>query len=594
MNSWLKKRIRLGKIRQKYFVTMLLISILPIAFLGLVSYNITINTLVQKQQQATENHLKASSKSVDLLLRNVINLERLFSWNQDLQTELKKSAENNETKSSTITKETLERINYIIYSYFIDTQDIDSVCLFDIQQRPYCYGNSNSIGDFDNGGSFPEITKEKWYQEGLKGDGSISFFSSNVLVGDQSKDTFSSVKVLRDVNGVFEEKNLGILVVNVKKSLFKRAINESVNNYTMVFDSSGINLNSVYDNSSSGMVEDIHKNTLEETLENLRKEGNLVSSFKNNTTGWILVHIIEEKELFSQSSGIRKATAMLSIFMLVVSLYLSFIASGRLSRPFLYLKSLTADWRGKKQEQSGEIHRDEISEISETFKQVATEHKELTEELIGAQLKEREAELKLLQAQIKPHFLYNTLDSMYWMALINKNHDIAKMAFALSESFKISLSKGKESILVFEELEHIRHYITIQNIRFQNRFTYIEDVDPIILNKPILKLLLQPLVENAIFHGLEPKVGMGTIKVTGRLENQKLVFIVEDDGIGIDDLEKTKKGFGMGNVQERIQLFYGPESGFHVTSVVGKGTKVELCLAVKNGGIADVKSNYFR
>lgn len=214
-------------------------------------------------------------------------------------------------------------------------------------------------------------------------------------------------------------------------------------------------------------------------------------------------------------------------------------------------------------------------------KKLATDTNTESVELILAQLKGSEAELKLLQSQIKPHFLYNTLDSIYWMALLNNNHDIAKMAYALSESFKISLNKGKESILLFEELEHIRHYITIQNIRFQDRFTYIEDVDATILNKPILKLLLQPLVENAIFHGLEPKLGMGTVRLTGKLKHSKLIFTVEDDGIGIKDLEKTKKGFGMGNVQERIQLFYGPDSSFHVTSEVGKGTKIELHLTDK-------------
>lgn len=577
-----KKRLRPGKIRQKYFITMLLISILPIAVLGFISYNIAKNTLAENQLQATAEHLKTSSESADLLLRNVINLERLMSWNQDLQKELKNSAANNEAISSTIDQETLNRIDSIIYSYFIDTQDIDSVCLFDIHYRPYCYGNSNSTGVYDNGGSFPEIAGERWYQEGVDAEGGIAFFSWNVLVGNQSEGTFSSVKLLRDAEGIFEEQNLGMLVVNVKKSLFNRAINESANSQTMVLDDYGSTIQKVYSSPAVSEPDTRHHSTTNEMIKSLKKDENLVSSYRNKTTGWTFVHTIQEAELFEQSSGIRNATALLAIVMVIVSLYLSFLASGRLTRPFLQLKSLTADWSDRKEETENQS-KDEITEIGETFKRVTTENRELSAELIRAQLKEREAELKVLQAQIKPHFLYNTLDSMYWMATINNNPDIAKMALALSESFKISLSKGKEQISVADELAHIRHYMTIQNLRYQDRFTYIEEVEPAIMDRPMLKLLLQPLVENAIYHGLEQKVGNGTIKVTGRKEEQELIFTVEDDGVGIEDLAKTNEGFGMSNVKERLTLFYGPESTFYVTSEVGKGTKIELRFLEKKG-----------
>lgn len=574
--------MRPEKLRQKYFVTMLMISIIPIALLGSISYNIAKNTLADNQLQATSDHLKTSSESADLLLRNVINLERLMSWNQDLQKELKISAENNEATSSMMDRDTLNRIDSIIYSYFIDTQDIDSVCLFDIHYRPYCYGNSNSIGLYDNGGSFPQIAGQRWYQQGIDKEGGISFFSWNVLVGDQSPGTFSSIKLLKDTNGIFKEQNLGMLVVNVKKSLFSRAVNESANSQTMVLDDDGSIVRNIYSSPSANELQVGRHNTVNGLIKSLREDENLVSSYRNETTGWMFVHTIPEKALFEQSRGIRNATALLAIFMVIVSLYLAFLASGRLTRPFLQLKSLTADWSGRKAEE-GNRPRDEITELGETFKRVTTENRELNEELIRAQLKEREAELKVLQAQIKPHFLYNTLDSMYWMATLNNNPDIAKMALALSESFKISLSKGKEQISVKDELDHIRHYMTIQNLRYQDRFTYVEDVDPAMLDKPMLKLLLQPLVENAIYHGLEQKVGPGTIHVIGREDNGLFIFTVEDDGIGMEDVSKANEGFGMSNVKERLTLFYGPESTFNVTSEVGKGTKIELRFPEKKG-----------
>ncbi|MDG0814066.1 sensor histidine kinase [Cohnella rhizosphaerae] len=196
--------------------------------------------------------------------------------------------------------------------------------------------------------------------------------------------------------------------------------------------------------------------------------------------------------------------------------------------------------------------------------------------MLQAQLKEREAELRSLQAQIKPHFLYNTLDSIYWMSMLEEQHDIAQMALSLSESFKLSLNKGKETIPVYKELKHIEHYMIIQNLRYDNRFKYEQEVDSDIMSYEIMKLMLQPLVENAIYHGLEPKVGEGTVRLTGRMDGEFLSFTVIDDGVGMADIRKTEEGYGMRNVRERLEIYYGPTSSFTIRSRPGEGTSIEL------------------
>jgi two-component system, sensor histidine kinase YesM len=180
---------------------------------------------------------------------------------------------------------------------------------------------------------------------------------------------------------------------------------------------------------------------------------------------------------------------------------------------------------------------------------------------------------------------------MYWMASLENNHEVAKMAVALSETFKLSLNNGKDMIPVSKELEHIKHYLTIQNLRFNKRFLYEEEVDPRLLDKEILKLLLQPLVENAIYHGLEPKVGKGTIKLTGSLEDEWIIFTVCDDGVGIADLEATRNGYGMQNVRERLYLCYGEGSELTVSSKVNEGTKVEIRFREKGGQTHEEGSN---
>ena len=269
--------------------------------------------------------------------------------------------------------------------------------------------------------------------------------------------------------------------------------------------------------------------------------------------------------------------------MAFLALILSFITSGRITHPLTQLKKLVVDWMKTTKERQAEIASDDISLISNTFKQVTSENMELNHLLIRSKLEIKEAELNLLQAQIKPHFLYNTLDAIYWMAIMNDNQDIAKMTSALSETFKLSLSKGKEMITVDDELAHIRHYVTIQQLRFPNRITYEEDVDDALLDMEFLKLLLQPLVENAIYHGLEPKMSPGIVRLTGKINDDETVFIIEDNGVGIEEMSNTTKGFGLKNVQQRMELYY-PSSTFSIRSEMNLGTTVELRFPIKTRG----------
>ena len=564
------------KIRYKYFFIMLCLSIFPLLLLGFISFNIAKNTLVQNQVETTGNNLRTSSEVTDLLFRNIINMERVISWSNSVREELIDSAAFSEVGKNVLDENTTKRMQDLISSYFIDTEDIDSVCLFDVHFQPVCYGNHNSVGNYDINNMYKEISNSDWYKKSVKAQGRPTFFSYNVLVNTADGTTFSSVKLLRDPQNVFNPKQIGLLVVNIKKSMFSRVLNDDSNSFIAVIDSSQKGVNTVFSNSSTLDKELSLGNTTSTMFQHLEQKGYLISSYTNNTTGWTFANITKEKELLKQSNKIGIITACISTIIALAALLISYVLSGKVAKPWVQLKKMTVDWAKGLWGAGQDNENDTIGVIGETFQRITVENKELNERLVHSQLKEREAELRALQAQIKPHFLYNTLDSIYWMAILQNNEDIAEITVALSQSFKLSLNNGEDMIPISKELEHIHHYLTIQNFRYHNRFRYIEDVDSALLDKPILKLLLQPFIENAIYHGLETKVGEGTIKLIGRISEGWVTFTIKDNGVGIQDLEKIEYGYGIKNVRERLKLFYGEDSTLFISSKVNEGTCIEI------------------
>lgn len=562
------------KIRTRFLVAMITLTVIPLCVLGLVSYNIAKDTLVQNHQQTNENHLRTASEVADLLLRNVINMNRVVLSDTQLREQLVESGSNG--AASTIGVRTVQRLENIVTSNLVDSQYFDSICLFDRDFHSICYGRSESAGLYGTNQTRMNIAKTEWYNPVIEARGKEVFFSYNVLDPFTSKESFSSVKLLRDPDNL-ESEPLGLLVTNIKKSMFETVIHESDNSSFLVMNPNGSSASLVYVKQFEGLNDVSTEAGLANLMQNLEHTGYLSTTYTNQTTGWTFMHIIEAKELLKQSNRIGVATAILSAVIAFISLLFAFWLARSITRPLLQLKKMILEWSTGVQQWIGNFEADEVGAIGETFKRMANENVLLGERLIDSQLKEREAELNTLQAQIKPHFLYNTLDSIYWMAIMHDTPDIAQMADSLSESFRLSLNKGKETIPFFKELKHIEHYMTIQNIRFNHRFTYIETVDPSLMGIDILKLLLQPLVENAIYHGLEPKIGAGTIRLTAQREGAEgIIFTVEDDGVGIADVSLIEQGYGLRNVRERVMLYYGKQSSFTFTSEPNVGTKIEI------------------
>jgi two-component system, sensor histidine kinase YesM len=240
---------------------------------------------------------------------------------------------------------------------------------------------------------------------------------------------------------------------------------------------------------------------------------------------------------------------------------------------------------------------DEITELGMSFNIMIGKIKELLDSKIKEQENLKRAELRALQAQINPHFLYNTLDTIIWMAESKKTDQVVEIVSALSSFFRISLSKGMDWITIGEEVERIRSYLTIQKMRYHDILDFKINVDEDVSENTILKLILQPLVENALYHGIKNKRQGGTIIIRAKRKGEDEVLLeVEDNGIGftpeklaqlraeLDDDSgdiKLESGFGIGNVNKRIRLYYGKQYGLSVQSEYATGTRVILVIPAK-------------
>ncbi|PKO15947.1 MAG: two-component sensor histidine kinase [Chloroflexi bacterium HGW-Chloroflexi-10] len=292
----------------------------------------------------------------------------------------------------------------------------------------------------------------------------------------------------------------------------------------------------------------------------------------------------------------------LSVALMGLAIAFSVLAAWSLSRsiykPIKKLHDVTATiTRNDLQALVNRDNVDEITELGLSFNIMIGKIRDLLDSKIKEQENLKKAELRALQAQINPHFLYNTLDTIIWMAKAKKTEQVIEIVTALSTFFRISLSKGKDWITIEEEVERTRSYLTIQKMRYNDIMDFKIELDEAVAQNTVLKLTLQPLVENALYHGIKNKRQGGTIHVRARRKGlHEVLFEVEDNGIGftpekLAQLEveladdsgdiRMETGVGIGNVNKRIRLYYGKQYGISIRSEYNAGTLVTLVIPAK-------------
>ena len=439
---------------------------------------------------------------------------------------------------------------------------------------------------------------ERWYREASENPEEIQLISvvtGRNIVTNRSysiDDVFSLAKAVQDPE---TGEVLGVILLDIRHDIIQSSINGVTigeKGFVFVMDQED---NIVY-TPVNGIVYRVNPKwvkAMEPMSVQIQGGSYQIRSELSPYTGWRTVGVFSMDEVMSSVNTIVYILFTCVIISLVLVVIVSFKFSRTLTNPIFKLKRLM------KQAESGDLtvrfnfqHNDEIGELGQSFNHMIARIDQLIQMVYVEQENKRTAEMKSLQEQIKPHFLYNTLDTISWMARDYDAEDIVRLVDALTNMFRIGLSHGKDIITVKEEITHVSNYLYIQKIRYKDKLNYVIHVDESLYAVEVPKLILQPLVENAIYHGVKAKRGGGTITITGVPEGENLVFTVQDDGAGmlqekVEELNRRmsersvldeQKSFGLFYIRERIQLCYGTGYGVHVESALGEGTRVTITL----------------
>ena len=320
-----------------------------------------------------------------------------------------------------------------------------------------------------------------------------------------------------------------------------------------------------------------------------RKKDNIYNISSLDSCNWKIVGVSFNDEI---TQAVKSQVVVGLIFALLFSAFMSaviyFLLSRTVTRP---VRRLVASMQKfEKQAETFEYKVDmsnvaEFQTLSTSFEHMVLMIQSLVEKVHNEEIVLRKTELKALQAQINPHFLYNTLDSIQWMCEQDNSKDAVKMVGALAKLFRISISHGNEFIAISDELKHAESYLIIQSYRYKNQFTYSFDVDKSVLDCMCNKITIQPFIENAIYHGLDRMVDEGEIKIIVERRGKDIAIIVKDNGLGMTEeqckavLQKGRsdsKGIGVKNVDDRLKIYFGEEYGITIDSELDVGTTVTI------------------
>lgn len=594
--SRLKKRFSLipfppfKSIQLSIFFTFSCLILVTVMVISLNSYRSSVDAVETNSQSYVQEIIRQVNSNIQSYIDNMENISVLTMTNKDV----KYYISNNSFISKSDRMPYEKRISDLFQAILYSRKDISAIMVFGY--------NGFNVSDrrITLLNPYTKLEDQSWYKEAKSKGGQSVISPPHVqnIIQNEYRWVVSLSRELKSTDGIRGE---GIFLVDLNLSIINdicSKINMGKKGYVFIVDNNG---NIVYHPQqqliySNLRSEPIAKVTAAQsgTSFNVNDDkGKRIYSVQDTNFGWKIVGVAYSEDLIANEGTIRNSILLFAIIGILFSLILSLILSYRISRPLRILqRDMKKVERGNFDVRTNIEPINEIGQLGRSFNLMTAQIKNLMEEIIDNQESKRKSELMLLQSQINPHFLYNTLDSIIWMGEQKKHEEVVLMTSALAKLFRASITKDKELVPIRVEVEHITNYLLIQKMRYDEQLEYEIDISPDILHYKTLKILLQPFVENAIYHGVRNKPEPGKITIRGREQDQVIIFEVEDDGMGMtpEQLEgiwtthdkqhrtKSTSGIGIGNVNERVKLFFGSMYGIQIQSEPEEGTIVTITI----------------
>lgn len=576
-----RKNLRGLGIRYTIFVSFTVSAIVAILLIGISLYSRMSNQLTATIQEENQSLINQVNRSVDSYLRTIMKLSDSLYYGAIKNADLSSRSVNSE----------------ITLLYDNNKDSIENIALLSqegtLMEAVPAARLKNNL----------DVTKETWFQTALEKTENMHFSTPQVqYLFDNSETQYRWVISLSRAVEITEGTSTaqGVLLVDIRYSSLEQLLeNIPLGNggYIYMISSDGeLIYHPKMQLIDSGLVKE---NNLEAAA---YRDGNYNEQFhgeqRNITvksvgyTGWKIIGVTPQRGISLNSLKTRLFVVFILAFFLFILAIINAYISSRITNPISELeKSVNSLESGALDAQVAIGGTYEIQHLGSSIKQMAQQIQVLMNDIVAEHESKRKSEFDILQSQINPHFLYNTLDIIVWMIENEQQSQAVKAVTALARFFRISLSKGKSIIPVKDELEHVRNYLMIQEMRYKNRFTYTIEAGEEVLELASLKLMLQPLVENSIYHGMEFMDGDGEILIRAYLQDGDLYFSVSDNGLGmtrerVDSLltaaapvaSRRGSGIGVKNVNERIHLYFGEEYGLRIESEPDEGTTIYIHL----------------
>lgn len=581
----MRGRFRFGTLESRFYLTFTLIFFIVILGLQVVSFRFTVSAVRDATTRTQKTLLDELVVRIDTYIADMERIADITLSDPSVSAFL---AAEGSTDPSLI-----DRIGERLSHYAEAREDVSAIFIL------------RSDGETVSGNSearlapWSDIQRRDWYVETMAaaGDTVVSgSYVQNILEGEYPWVVSVSKRIVdRRTN-----EDQGILLVDLRFDRIREICESLVlgdNGYTFIVDPEGVYVfhpaqQMVYSGIRSEPLDALLPPSAIETDVTFREGDRRFMLSVSNATNWRVVSVADDADVGAGWGYVQVTYAITGLILfIIIGVVTNFISQG-ITRPLRTLQEVMRSVETGEFVTAGYLDAtDEVKELAREYDMMVGHIRELMAVNLREQELKRKSDLKALQAQINPHFLYNTLDSIVWMAEMNKSPEVVMMTSALSKLFRISISRGLEFIPLRDEVEHVRSYLTIQQMRYEDKFRYEIDIDESLLDITVLKIILQPLVENAIYHGIRDVDYPGLIRINGEIQDELLRLRVEDNGAGMNEAERVAliselesdtdeaadprgQGVGIRNVHERIRIYYGEGCGLDIASTSGKGTVI--------------------